>query len=111
MADLNRKLRIALDDLSPQLGLLSLLPQIGTIANAIEQWPSISTIAVLERSRDANEFRFEIVAGDANHCVTVTSHIHEGKVWRQIRVGQSPRFADVATSRILQARPDAVPKQ
>src|SRR5215472_14158686 len=102
---------IALNNLYPERRLFALTPQPSSMPGAIQERATIGPLAALDGTGDTYELGFQQIAGNSNHCITVATHVHEGNVRRQIRVGHSPCLIDVAGPPIFQARLDPVSEQ
>src|SRR5580700_10065785 len=89
---LDRKLRIALNNLRLQPGCFSFAPETSPMSAAIKQRASIGAVTALNRPRDTYKLSFQSIAGDANHGIPVASHVDKRKVRRQIGVRQCARF-------------------
>lgn len=76
---------------------------------AIKQRATIRLLTALKRARDTYKLSFQNIAGDTNHCVTVSTHIDKRKVRRQAGIRQSASLLDVSALYIFQRRPHTVP--
>ena len=57
------------------------------MSRTIQERAAVGPLAVLDGTGDTHKLGFEHLAGDANNCVAVATHIHKGNVRRQIGVG------------------------
>src|ERR1051326_1257893 len=85
-ASLERKPRITFKNLQLQTRSLAFAPQTGSMSRAIQERASVGALTALDGAGDANKLRFERVAANANDRITMTTHVDERNVRRQIRV-------------------------
>ena len=78
------------------------------MANPVGKGAAIFGGRAFDWARNANEFGLEGGAGSADDGIPVSAHVHEGKVRRQITIGQGSGSRDIAAVLVFKARPDAM---
>ena len=83
----------------------------GVEPGAVGEHTAVLAFAAFEWTRNANEFRFDCVAGGANNGIAVTAHVDEGKVRRQVGVRLGASRREVTAPGVLKTRAHSMVKQ
>src|SRR5262249_51469974 len=107
----DREPGISFDHALLQARSLARAPHLGEMGDAIPERSAILASAALDRTWDADELGAYVLCGKTNGRVAMAAQVDEREVGRKVRVRQRSGLRQIAMTRVIEARTDAVPQQ